>query len=303
MISLNRLKRILLRSFGLSVLGVLALLGVLTWLRNREVVLPSPGGPYPVGRLEYDWVDTSRVDPLDADPQGPRKLNVWIWYPGERSSSFTSPAPYLPPAWIVAREHLSGVGALLMQNLAKVRAHSTSQLPLASAQASYPVLIMQPGLGPVLPDYTTLCEALARYGYIVVGSTPTGSASVVVFKDGQVAYGTPQGNVPETATITDTQRMLGDLIQVWAADDRFVLDQVVHLNAADPEGRFTGCIDLDAVGVMGHSFGGATAAQFCRLDARCKAGVDLDGYPYGDVIQVGLRQPFVFLWSETPGPE
>jgi hypothetical protein len=301
-ISLSRLKRILPWSLILAVLGLLALLGVLTWLHNREVVLPSPGGPYSVGRIEYDWVDTSRADPLGVDPQGPRRLNVWIWYPGEPSSSFTAPAPYLPTAWIAAREHVAGIGALLMQNLARVHAHSTEQLPLASAQASYPVLIMQPGLGPVLPDYTTLCEALASYGYIVVGSTPTESASVVVFKDGQVVYATPQGNVPETATITGTHRILGELIKIWAGDDRFVLDQVVQLNAADPAGRFTGRINLDAVGVLGHSFGGASAAQFCSLDARCKAGVDLDGYPYGDVVQVGLRQPFMFLWSEPPDP-
>jgi predicted dienelactone hydrolase len=301
-ISLNRRRRFLLWSLILAVLGILALLGALSWRRNREVILPSPGGPYPVGRIEYDWVDTRRPDPLAVDPQEPRKLNVWIWYPGERSSSTTSPAPYLPPTWIAAREHVAGIGTLLMQNFARVLAHSTTGLPLATAQASYPLLIMQPGLGPVLPDYTTLCEALASYGYVVVGSTPTGSASFVVFKDGQVAYGTPQGNIPETAAIIDTQRILGDLIQVWAGDDRFVLDQVVRLNAADPAGRFTGRIDLDAVGVLGHSFGGASAAQFCSLDARCKAGVDLDGYPYGDVIPVGLHQPFMFLWSEPPSP-
>ena len=58
-----------------------------------------------------------------------------------------------------------GIGALLMQNLSRVHAHSTEQLPLASAQASYPLLIIQAGLGLVLPDYTTLCEALASYGY------------------------------------------------------------------------------------------------------------------------------------------
>jgi predicted dienelactone hydrolase len=136
----------------------------------------------------------------------------------------------------------------------------------------------------------------------VVGSTPTESASVVVFKDGQVVYRTPQGNLPETATITNTQRILGELIQVWAGDDRFVLDRVAQLNAADPAGRFTGRINLDAVGVLGHSFGGASAAQFCSLDARCKAGADLDGYLYGDVAQVGLHQPFMFLWSEPPDP-
>ncbi len=104
---------------------------------------------------------------------------------------------------------------------------------------------------------------------------------------------------PNSATLTEAHRILGNLIQVWAADDRFVLDRVTQLNSADPDRRFTGRLNLNAVGVLGHSFGGATAAQFCHLDERCKAGVDLDGYPYGTVIQEGLHQPFLFVWSEV----
>jgi predicted dienelactone hydrolase len=73
------------------------------------------------------------------------------------------------------------------------------------------------------------------------------------------------------------------------------MNQLEKLNSADPSGRFVGKLDLQAIGVFGHSFGGASAAQTCRLDNRCKAGADLDGTLYGDVIQVGLKQPFIFL--------
>jgi hypothetical protein len=52
------------------------------------------------------------------------------------------------------------------------------------------------------------------------------------------------------------------------------------------------------VGVFGHSLGGATAAQFCHDDSRCKAGIDVDGQPFGSVVQVGLHQPFMFLLSD-----
>jgi hypothetical protein len=34
------------------------------------------------------------------------------------------------------------------------------------------------------------------------------------------------------------------------------------------------------------------------VDSRCKAGIDLDGQPFGSVIQGGLRQPFMFLLSD-----
>lgn len=276
----------------------LALTGALWRLHSREVVLPAPAGPYPVGRVEYDWVDPNRIDPLSETPGQPRKLNAWIWYPSKAPAPEVTPAPYLPPEWVAARERSLGVGTLFTQDFDHVHGHSTEGVPLAAAQTTYPVLIMQPGLGPALPDYTTLCENLASYGYIVAGSTPTGSASVVAFKDGSVVRGTSRGNVPDNASVGEAKRILGDLIRIWVQDDALVLDRLEGLNASDPAGRFTGRINLDAVGVLGHSFGGASAAQFCSQDARCKAGADLDGYPYGEVVQTGLDQPFLFLWSE-----
>ncbi len=54
---------------------------------------------------------------------------------------------------------------------------------------------------------------------------------------------------------------------------------------------------MTRVGVFGHSFGGAAAAQFCHEDSRCKAGIDIDGAPHGSVIQAGIDRPFMFLVS------
>jgi predicted dienelactone hydrolase len=78
----------------------------------------------------------------------------------------------------------------------------------------------------------------------------------------------------------------------------FVLDRLQQLNAADPSGKFTGRLDLTRVGAFGHSLGGAAAALFCHEDARCKAGIDIDGAPVGAVIQAGIDRPFLFLLSD-----
>jgi predicted dienelactone hydrolase len=80
-----------------------------------------------------------------------------------------------------------------------------------------------------------------------------------------------------------------------------VLDRLQQWNASDPSGKFQGRLDMTRVGVFGHSFGGATAAQFCHEDYRCKAGIDVDGQPFGSVIQAGLHQPFMFLMSDHNG--
>ena len=57
---------------------------------------------------------------------------------------------------------------------------------------------------------------------------------------------------------------------------------------------------------MGHSLGGATAPQFCHDDSRCKAGIDIDGIPFGSVVQDSLHQPFFIILSDhrkEAGPE
>jgi len=78
----------------------------------------------------------------------------------------------------------------------------------------------------------------------------------------------------------------------------FALDQLERLNTSDPLGRFLGRLDMQRVGVFGHSLGGATAQQFCHEDSRCKAGIDVDGAPLGNVIGEGVTQPFLFLLSD-----
>ena len=81
----------------------------------------------------------------------------------------------------------------------------------------------------------------------------------------------------------------------------FALDQLERLNTSDPSGRFLGRLDMQRVGVFGHSLGGATALQFCHDDSRCKAGIDVDGAPLGNVIAEGVTQPFMFLLSDHSG--
>src|SRR5258708_16709476 len=122
---------------------------------------------------------------------------------------------------------------------------------------------------------------------------------VVVFRDGRVMRRTPENNPELCAEKEQAQQApcMSKLLMAWTTDIAFVLDRLELLNTSDSSGKFTGRLDLTRVGVFGHSFGGATAAQFCHDDSRCKAGIDVDGQPFGSVIQAGLHQPFMFLLS------
>jgi predicted dienelactone hydrolase len=281
-------------------ISFLVLMLVLWATHNRVVNLPAISGPYAVGRIGYDWVDETHLETLTKDPNDHRELAVWIWYPAE-SVSGAKTTDYLPQDWWQKRNEQMGILAkFLAQNQDKVRVHAVDGATLSTRQTAYPVLVFEPGLGPIASDYTWLAEELTSHGYVVVGVTPTYSAGVVVFTNGRTVFQFKSGGIAGDATPEETQNTLNELIQVWAGDASFALDQMQKLNSSDPSGRFNGRISLTLARMFGHSFGGAASAEALMIDPRFKAGANLDGYPYGEVVQKGLDQPFMFLWSEPP---
>ncbi|MFQ5652882.1 MAG: prolyl oligopeptidase family serine peptidase, partial [bacterium] len=54
-------------------------------------------------------------------------------------------------------------------------------------------------------------------------------------------------------------------------------------------------LDMEKVGVLGWSFGGATAGQIMVTDDRFKAGLNMDGSMVGDVLDSALTRPFFFM--------
>lgn len=287
----KRLARIFL--ILLLVFVVIALSGV-TFVeikRHQTLVLPAPTGPYPVGRMEYDWTDQSRADPLAPRAGMKRELVVWAWYPAMRVPG-AAVAPYLPSKWAQLSDQQHGfIGQQLFQSNDSIRTHSLDNAPIASAETRYPVLIFEPGLGNIPTQYTTLLEDLASHGYIIFAITPSYSSDVVVFPDGRVADATSAGSIDNA---TNLQAAGNQLVKVWAQDVIFVMNQLDRLNAT-PGTMWNQRLDLARLGVFGHSFGGATAAQVCQMDTRCKAGIDIDGDLFGNVVQTGLERPFIVI--------
>jgi dienelactone hydrolase len=248
-------------------------IGLARWARQaRTPSLPSPTGPHAVGRLAYDWLVIPGPGATAPDPSDARKPGVWAWYPaapGQRGKVPTVLVPDAPRQAGGARR--DAPPPTPAQRLAAVQVHAIPGARLATSGTAYPVLIMQPGWGRPVTDYSTLAEELASHGYIVFGVTP------------------PLGTGPAE-----------EIVAAWADAYVSLRNQLEQVNRADPLGTFTGRLDLTAVGLVGHSAGGAAAAEACRRDPRFKAGVDLDGYPAGPVVSAGLAQPFMFIWSEVP---
>ncbi|HXN25237.1 MAG TPA: family membership [Candidatus Dormibacteraeota bacterium] len=305
----TRLARRIFKGFAvlamLGVLGVGALLASL-WLESRtEITLPMPTGSFAVGRAIYDWTDDVALDELAPVPGTKRELLVWIWYPAAGPSG-AGVDDYLPAQVRAPARPASGgplifrllsrVFGLLTRDLSKVHGHSIRDPEVSPQQRSYPVVIMRAGASAPVMNYSTLAEDLASHGYVVVGFDAPYRSGLVVFPDGRVIARRPENN-PELFSGAELTGLANKLLAAWTADIAYVLDQLQRLNSSAVSGKFTGRLDMMPVGVFGHSFGGATAAQFCSQDSRCKAGIDVDGSLHGSVIQAGIHAPFLFLLS------
>ncbi len=288
-------------SVTLCVLGIGALFALLWREHKSDLTLPAPTGPFAVGRAIYDWADDAHPGAAAPIPASKRELLVWIWYPSaaDESSAVSDyvPAELRPRGTHESESFVSSILNLFTRDLSKVRSHSIPNPEVSPQQRLYPVVIMRAGASLGVLAYSTLAEDLASHGYIVVGFDAAGRTGRIVFPDGRVIIRTPENN-PELYTGDPHGDHLNKLLTACTADIGFVLDRLERLNASGPSGKFTGRLDMSRVGILGHSFGGAQAAQFCSQDSRCKAGIDVDGRPLGNVVQAGIQKPFMFLLSD-----
>jgi len=286
---------------AIVVLALVAILLLVMWWEHKTpVTLPAPTGPFAVGRTTYAWTNQAQTDELALSPASKRQVLAWVWYPAVRSHRDV-PAEYLPVPWRAALAQRLGVllRSFFKRDPALVQTHSASGAMVSPERRAYPVVLLRAGGSALTTDFTTLAEDLASHGFFVVGFDAPYRSFVVVLPDGRVVARSPAADV-ENANGNLADPVVGKLLAMWTSDTAFVVDQLQRLNR-DSSDKLAGRMDLDRLGMFGHSFGGATALEFCRQDSRCKAALDIDGIPFGRVVPEGLGKPGMFLLSDHSG--
>lgn len=258
--------------------------GVLAGWLLPVVALPEPTGPYRVGIVDRELVDEARG----------RRLMVSVWYPAAQGGT---PAPLTdhPDEVMTALADLAGLPAPLFQHLRYVTLAASEGVPALADSRPFPVLVFSHGMvGLRLQNSSTLQE-LASWGYVVVALDHTDAAAVAVFPDGEARFynlerfGIPADVEPDEALVTER------VLPVWVADQRFVYDTLEAWQVKDS--LLAGKLDLARIGSFGHSFGGATALEVCRVDARCRAAVNMDGGLYGGSVTLPAVRPLLLMSS------
>ena len=276
--------------------------------RTSGVALPDPTGSFVVGRVGYDWTDPARAEALSDDPHSHRELMVYVWYPSAPTNAHSVHAPYLPGTPVIDKSPLgqdftkthNDIWPLIVSG--KIQTHAFENNPIAGTAECFPLPIFSHGGGVPAIGYTSQIEDLVSHGYIVASIEHTYGDGVVAFPDGRVIPLSPTVGLYTKLGSPETHEWERGRDDVWAADIRFVLDELSILPTGQRHGsRFFGRLDLNHIGVVGHSIGGRAVARACQLDLRIKACANEDGYLTSDGPILIYKdttvptQPFLFL--------
>ncbi len=275
-------KREILMSSAMALF--LALSGILAGWLLPVVTLPKPTGPYPVGIVDREVVDQTHG----------RRLMVSIWYPAAQSGT-PAPLTHHPDEVAAGLGKLAGLPGLPFQHLRYFRLAASEDVPPLTDAAPFPVLVFSHGLVGLRLQNSSTLQDLASWGYVVVALDHTDAAAVTVLSDGETRFYNLErfgitSNVEPDKTLVNER-----VFPVWVADQRFIYDMLERWAANDP--LLAGKLDVTRIGSFGHSFGGATALEVCRIDTRCRAAVNMDGGLYGTIVTEPAVRPLLLMSS------
>ena len=290
---------LLLKSF----LFIFLLLSILLPVVSPVFSLPSPTGPHSIGTQIFQWTDSTRLEWFTEENLGDyRKVLVQVWYPSQKPEK-EKPEPYIDHIDIRAKTigNAGGFPGELISHINLVKTHSFLSVDPDRSQSPYPILVLSHGITGMRQIHTTLIEELTSHGYVVVALDHPYDCNLTVFQDGTIAdYRSDITGHPDSVNIRRNQ------LDTRVADVGFVLDKLIELSTTSV---FSGVMDLNKVGVLGHSYGGATAIQVSYEDIRIRSCLVLDSWMNplpNNILKTGIHQPFLYLgrpnWGDSDYP-
>jgi len=291
------------------------------------IKLPEPSGLYKIGTKYLILTDNNRREIFALDTTLKRELPIQVWYPAIPPKK-AKPEPYLSDAKTISKIFARSQGIpffpFILEHLNLVKTHSYPDAKIISTDKKFPIIVFSHGLMQFYRFNTSLMEELASNGYVVFSISHPYDTPCAIYPDQSIKiYGkkinveigdkTHDGTtdqklklvyekIQNTETLNGQRELYREFYSlqpkwwnlsndVWLQDTRFFIDKLDSLNNE----HFSKELNLNNIGVMGFSFGGGTAGLAAMTDERVKAGVNLDGWQPGHILEKNINRPFIYI--------
>ena len=310
----------LLKASGFFGVIILALAGWVLTIVFPVFNFPTPRGAYNVGTASI-YERTNMDEIITKDPNDKRELTFKIWYPSDADVSKLKGETYLNYGERSGFAVKYGAPPNTLHYLDYIETYVYPEIPIA--QGPFPVLIFSHGYGSQPTGYYALLTEVASHGYVIINMNHTYESLGATFPDGSVKYFDYQFQIDVSSESMAVIQPLIDAFDSdmdfeerhpiirnvvknyfvgrsqdrWADDMLFAIEQLDKWNT---KGLLKGKLDLNKIGIFGHSNGGGSAGNAAIKDTRVKAVANLDGLQWGDMIDSTYRIPYLVMGSHWP---
>lgn len=305
-----------LKTFGITVFFLVYTVSIVLPVFLPVINLPKPKGLNSVGTIRMQFTEADRKNIL-LSKASPQKIAVQVWYPAVNTSRGKQ------ANWMDSRKAASFFAKSkefpdLFGQLCLIKTNSYWNATLSNKTKQYPIILFSGGAAMFNGQNTVQMEELASQGYVVFAVSHPYDDFASIYPDGKIVpYSTRQltelskdslsaidiakkkvsdESSPDFQRTTIRNSKLNtENVRIWSHDMSFIADQITKLNNGNIKSIFKGRLDIEKMGIFGHSFGGAAAGQTCLYDNRFKAFINMDGTPFGDTVDNIIKQPFIVL--------
>jgi hypothetical protein len=285
--------------------------------------LPAPTNP--VGFTRFKLIDANRIDEKGRH----RQVEVLLWYPrslsnhGKRKSYLSGHSLRNLPLLNLR------FGKNFVKNfISQILTNSYEGAPVSDARDRYPVLIFSHDLGMIPEYYTSLMEHLSGEGYFVFGinhhkisehstlDTPCKKNSIYVnplllcrwkMKLASLSRNLVGKSYDEkwaySKKIYSASIPFRNHYAEMTADRTFLINfleavnKMMHSNEP-PYNLLANRLNMSALGVIGHGWGGSSSIDSLVNDQRVKAAINLNGIQISNAVHSIIAKPMLMIYSQ-----